>query len=61
MKELNQHVFYQFEKQEGNGKILKLTLVKSDKYSPAVSLFYCKTYARGVIRTQSIIYNKAFL
>ena len=40
---------------------MKLTLVKSDKYSPAVSLFYCKTYARGVIRTQSIIYNKAFL
>ena len=32
MKVLNQHFFYQFEKQEANGKFLKLTLTISDKY-----------------------------
>ena len=32
MKELNHHVFYQFEKQEDNNKFLKSTLTISDKY-----------------------------
>ena len=61
MKELNQHVFYYFEKQEGNDKFLTSTLTTSDKYWHSVNLFYCKTYARNVFRTQSNIYNKAFL
>ena len=32
MKELNHHVFYQFEKQDDNDKFLKSTLTISDKY-----------------------------
>ena len=60
MKELNQNVFYWFEKQEGNDKFLKSTLTISDKYWHSVNIFYCKNYARGVFRTQPNIYNKAF-
>ena len=40
---------------------MKSTLTISDKYWHSVNVFYCKTYARGVFRTQSNIYNKAFL
>ena len=58
LKELNQHVL---SKQEGNGKMLKSSLTISDKHLHSVNLFYCKTYSRGVLRTQSNIYNKAFL
>ena len=61
MKELNQHVFfYSFEKQ-GNDKFLKSTFTISDKYWHSVNFFYCKTYARGMFKPQSNIYNKDFL
>ena len=53
--------FYWFEKQEGNDRLLKSTLAILDKYWRSGNLFYCKTYARGVLRTRSNIYNKAFL
>ena len=38
MKELNQHVFNLFEKQEGNDKFLKSILTISDKYWHSVNL-----------------------
>ena len=52
--------FFKFEKQEGNDKFLKSTLTISDKCWNSVNLS-CKTYTRGVFRTQSNIYSKAFL
>ena len=33
----------------------------SDKYWRSVNLFYSKTYTRGTFKTQSNVYNKAFL
>ena len=53
--------FYQFERQEGDYKFLKSTLTVSDKYRHSANVFYCKTYTRGVFRTQPNICNKAFL
>ena len=64
MKELNQHVFLLIWETTfllKNGRFLKSTLAISDKYWHSVNLSYCKIYARGIFRTQSNIYNKAFL
>ena len=40
---------------------MKSPLTIPDKYWHFVNLSYCKTYVRGLFRTQSNIYNKAFL
>ena len=49
---------YQFEKQEGNDKLLKSALTISDKNWYSIKPCHYKTYTRGVFRTQFNISNK---
>ena len=59
----NLYFFFNSRNKKINDKFLtftKLNLTILDKYWHSVNFFYCKTYTRGVFRTQSSVYNNGF-